>query len=282
MNLKPSYNSLSSQVLYFSHGGGPLPLMQDPSHEAMNTFMKDLTQKINRPDMIIVFSAHWEGDKVLIQGNEKPGLLYDYYGFPEETYQYQYSTVNSPTMVTDIAKLLDHEGIPYTIDHQRDYDHGVFVPLMLMYPKADIPCLQISLLHSLDPQEHIRLGEALQPLLQKNILFIGSGFSFHNMSAFRFSTSKKEDALNDAFQEWLKESLCSELSDEEQRERLLHWEKAPNARYCHPREEHLLPLHICFGLAHRQAACIFDDAIAGKRALAFFWPADALKEDAHE
>ncbi len=141
----------------------------------------------------------------------------------------------------------------------------------MMYPAADVPAIQLSLVQGLDPDMHIRLGKALQPLLEENILIIGSGFSFHNLRAFSWDGSQEADERNDTFQEWLIE-ICTSASDEEVRTRnLCEWEAAPHARYCHPREEHLLPLHVCCGLTQSQGKLIFDDMIMGKRAVAFLW-----------
>jgi len=261
-----------SQIVYFSHGGGPMPLLNDPTHEAMNEFMSTLPNKLHRPDAIVVFSAHWEATTVTLQSNGRPGMLYDYYGFPKETYMIKYPALGNPALVQEIAEVLEAASVPYKTDAVRGYDHGVFIPLMLMYPDADIPCFQLSLINSLSPQDHINLGKALRPLLTKNILFIGSGFSFHNLSAFNFDQNATIDQRNEAFQDWLYTTCCStQLTEEERTKALIDWESAPNARYCHPREEHLLPLHVCYGLATSPAENIFDDTIAGKRSLAFLW-----------
>jgi aromatic ring-opening dioxygenase catalytic subunit (LigB family) len=139
-----------------------------------------------------------------------------------------------------------------------------------MYPDADIPCLQLSLLSSLDPEEHIAVGKALQEI-SDNILVIGSGFSFHNMRAFSWEGSVIPDSANDAFQNWLIDTCTGPHSDQERKKSLVDWEKAPFARYCHPREEHLLPLHVCAGMADKPATLIFDDHILGKRGIAFLW-----------
>jgi 4,5-DOPA dioxygenase extradiol len=111
----------------------------------------------------------------------------------------------------------------------------------------------------------------LRELLNENILVIGSGFSFHNLGAFFGQTAGAPDAANDAFQDWLIETCCGPLSQSEREQRLIEWEQAPSARYCHPREEHLLPLHVCLGMMGRPAAVAFDDQILGKRAVAFLW-----------
>ena len=141
---------------------------------------------------------------------------------------------------------------------------------MLIYPKADIPSLQISLLHNLDANDHIKLGKALSELMRENILVMGSGFSFHNINAFSMS-GNREDPLNDAFQDWLIETCSGDLPQEEREKRLIDWEDAPSARYCHPRQDHLLPLHVCVGMAASKAELIFDDYIVGKRSVAFLW-----------
>jgi 4,5-DOPA dioxygenase extradiol len=140
-----------------------------------------------------------------------------------------------------------------------------------MYPQADIPCLQLSLLRGLNPGAHIALGKALGELKNENILVIGSGFSFHNMRAFSWQGIGDPDPANDAFQNWLVEVCTGSLPKSEREQRLIEWEKAPSARYCHPREEHLLPLHVCLGMADKPAKLIFDDQILGKRGIAFLW-----------
>ena len=140
-----------------------------------------------------------------------------------------------------------------------------------MYPQADIPCLQLSLLRGLNPGAHLALGAALRELSAENILVIGSGFSFHNMRAFSWQGTDTPDPANDAFQDWLIETCTAPLPQAERQQRLTAWENAPSARYCHPREEHLLPLHVCLGMADKPARLVFDDKILGKRGVAFLW-----------
>ena len=140
-----------------------------------------------------------------------------------------------------------------------------------MYPQADIPSLQLSLLRGLNPTAHIAVGNALRELTAENILVIGSGFSFHNMSAFSWQGIDTPDPANDTFQNWLLEVCTGPISQSEREQLLIDWEKAPSARYCHPREEHLLPLHVCLGMADKPATTIFDDYILGKRAIALLW-----------
>lgn len=263
---------MSKTIVYLSHGGGPMPILNDPSHEAMVAFMKQLPATIPTPKSIIVVSAHWEEDNYTTIGGEDPGLFFDYYGFPEESYQLDYPAKGDVVLAQKIKDVLDEKGIVSRVDPLRAYDHGMFIPLLLMYPKADIPAIQISLKHGLDPKEHIELGKTLSECDFDDALIIGSGFSFHNMQTFRFDNVNTPDERNDAFQDWLITTCTDEqYSQEEREEVLIDWEKAPNARYCHPREEHLLPLHVCVGLANHPGEKIFDDYILGKRAVAFKW-----------
>jgi 4,5-DOPA dioxygenase extradiol len=198
-------------------------------------------------------------------------MLYDYYGFPGVAYEITYPALGSPDLANRIAGLLNQNDIPARIDSQRGFDHGLFIPLKLMFPQADIPSLQLSLLRGLDPIAHLALGTALRELRHENILVVGSGFSFHNMQAFSWHGMNTPDPANDSFQNWLIEVCTGPISQFEREQRLIEWQKAPSARYCHPREEHLLPLHVCVGMANKAATMIFDDYILGKRGVAFLW-----------
>jgi aromatic ring-opening dioxygenase catalytic subunit (LigB family) len=145
-----------------------------------------------------------------------------------------------------------------------------------MYPEADIPSTQLSLLRGLDPARHLAMGKALRELLPENILIIGSGFSFHNMRAFSWGDKVYPDPANDAFQDWLIDTIANPVvSPEDREERLVNWEEAPNARYSHPREEHLLPVFVCASIAGKPGKVVFDDLIFGKRGLAFLWQWEA-------
>jgi len=260
-----------AQIVYFSHGGGPLPMLGDASHQAMVDFMRRLPSRLEKPDAILVISAHWEEVVPTLLGARTPPLFYDYYGFPEKAYEITYPAPGSPELANKIAGELQKSRLPARIDPQRGFDHGLFIPLKLIYPQADIPSLQLSLLRGLDPAAHMALGRALRGLLHEKLLVVGSGFSFHNMRAFSWQGINAPDPANDAFQDWLIEVCAGPIPQAEREQRLVEWEKAPSARYCHPREEHLLPLHVCLGLANRPAEVIFDDRILGKRGLAFLW-----------
>lgn len=262
-----------AQIVYFSHGGGPLPILGDAGHQAMIDFMTRLPAQLRRPDAILVVSAHWEESAATLTGAQNPPMFYDYYGFPDAAYAIKYPAPGDPALANRIAAILKENAIPARIDPDRGFDHGLFIPLKMMYPAADIPALQLSLLRGLNPAAHIALGKALRKLAPENILVIGSGFSFHNLRAFSWEGTDGSDPANDAFQNWLIEGNTGSMSQAERERRMVEWEKAPAARYCHPREEHLLPLHVCLGMADAPAKLVFDDKILGKRSVAFLWGA---------
>lgn len=260
-----------AQMIYLSHGGGPLPLLGDASHAAMVDFLHRLPSHLRRPEAILVISAHWEEPTATLVGAPQPSLVYDYYGFPEEAYRITYPVPGHPELATRIADVLQKGQIATHIDLQRGLDHGVFIPLKLMYPHAEIPTLQLSLVRGLDPAAHLALGQALRALSHENLLVLGSGYSFHNMRAFVWEGRPAPDLANDDFQDWLIEVCTGPRPQTEREHRLVTWEQAPSARYCHPREEHLLPLHVCLGMADTPAQVVFDDYILGKRSVAFLW-----------
>jgi len=273
MKTTGNHSDRKGSIIYFSHGGGPLPLLGDQGHAAMIKFMKDLPTRFPRPDAIIVVSAHWEQRIATVLAAPNPELYYDYYGFPDAAYDITYPAPGNPELARRLSGILEQDQIVSRLDRERGFDHGLFIPLNLMYPDADIPALQLSLVSGLDPATHINLGNALQDLMEENILVIGSGSSFHNMKAFIWDGTEPVDEANNAFQDWLIETCTGSMSREEREDRLVHWTQAPSARYCHPREEHLLPLHVCAGIAGENGAAvkIFDDCILGKRAIALYW-----------
>lgn len=258
-------------VLFIPHGGGPLPLLGDPEHRPLIDFLQSIPAKIPRPSAICVISAHWEASVATITNGASPSLIYDYYGFPDDAYVIQYPAAGAPDLAQKLFSALQQHGIKAHLDEQRGFDHGLFVPLKLMYPDATIPCVQLSLLDSLDPSAHLALGKALRPLRQEHVLFLGSGFSFHNMHAF-FARSQGVDKQNLAFEAWLIDTCTNPaLSFVDRASRLIDWDHAPAARYCHPRAEHLLPLLVCAGLSDGAAELIFEGEILAKKTSAFLW-----------
>lgn len=258
-----------ARVLYLPHGGGPLPLFGDASHGEMIRFLKEIPRRLGVPATILVISAHWEETRPTLTNAAHPGMLYDYYGFPAEMYQIRYPAPGQPQLAQRLANIIAASQ-PAQLDARRAFDHGLYVPLMLMYPDAKIPCIQLSLLKSLNPAEHIALGKSIAVLREENVLIIGSGMSFHNLPAF-FNTGNGSD---EKFDRWLIETCTSlHLSLAEREQRLIDWESAPSARFCHPREDHLLPLHVCLGAAAETpvAEVVFNGKIMGKQVSGLLW-----------
>ena len=240
-------------TLFIPHGGGPCFFMTwDPpdAWDQMADYLRRIPDDIGcRPKAIIVISGHWEEQAVTIQKNPAPPLLYDYYGFPDSTYDIQYPAVGSPELAGRIGGLLTEKDIDWKFDQDRGFDHGVFIPLKVAFPEADIPVVQVSLRADFDPGAHIELGKALQPLRDEGVLILGSGMTYHNLQIMMSRMRGGEiDPNSHLFDDWLAEVLTE--SEHATRERVLvNWEKAPADRIAHPREEHLLPLHVVVGAA---------------------------------
>ena len=262
----------TAPVLYLPHGGGPLPLLGDPAHAELVAFLSGIGPQLPRPDAIVLVSAHWEASVPTLTGSPAPGVMHDYGGFPPAAYAIAYDAPGEPQLAADIQRRLGLAGTTAGVDPDRAFDHGMFVPLTLMFPAADIPCVQLSLVDGLDPETHLSLGEQLGELRGDNVMVIGSGFSFHNMGAF-FANDPASARGADAFDEWLVDTTTgTTFSPTQRRARLGDWEAAPEARFCHPREEHLLPLHVCSGAAgHGAAELVFNAPVLGHRVSGLLW-----------
>ncbi|QDG35004.1 dioxygenase [Alteromonas mediterranea] len=274
---------------YISHGGGPLPLleiqsqegeMQTRYHTEMIETLITLPQEIAKPDVIIVISAHWEETVVKVTAGAKPDLIYDYYGFPKQAYSLKYPAKGNAEFANNIVNGLNTKGITAKAERTRGFDHGMFIPLSIMYPGADIPCVQVSLVTGSnkrrDAQFHISLGKALKEIIDnigafEHVLILGSGSSFHNMHGF-FDSS--EEALHKAtrFNNWLQTTMrSSAYSETERKYRLVEWFTGPEAQYAHPKEEHLLPLHVCYGANNKAVDNAFSLTLLTKPASMFLW-----------
>ena len=265
-------SSKRASIFYIPHGGGPMPLLREESHVPLNQFLRKLPATIPEPEAIVVISSHWEEPVVSITAHKNPPMLYDYSGFPPESYQIKYPSPGRPRLASRIQTILATAGIEARLDYERGYDHGLFVPLTFIYPEAKIPCIQISLSSSLDAGFHIALGRALAPLKKENLLVLGSGSSFHNMRVMMSRPGDADNEKNHYFEEWLVQTCCDpdlELSEREQR--LIEWDRAPGARYCHPRGDHLMPLQVCFGMARAPATRVFHDVVGGFISSAYQW-----------
>jgi aromatic ring-opening dioxygenase catalytic subunit (LigB family) len=212
-----------------------------------------------RPKAFLVVTAHWEADEPTVSLNPKPGMLFDYYGFPEHTYKLSYPAPGAPELAAEVRRLIGAAHLPVATDASRGFDHGVFVPFLIVDPKAEIPIVMLSLRKDLDPDFHISLGKALAPLRDQEVAIVGSGMSYHDLRHF-FDGGEGASATFDA---WLDETVKKPPIEREVR--LTAWDKAPAARACHPREEHLMPLMVVVGAAGDSPGhCDFRDVIAGK------------------
>ncbi len=235
---------------FIPHGGGPCFFMDwNPidAWDRMADYLKNAHRSLPRqPQAIVLVSAHWLQPQVMVTSAAQPALIYDYFGFPPHTYELTYPAPGAPALAQRIVDLLQAAGIESGADAQRGFDHGMFIPLKLMFPEADIPVVQLSLHSSLDPVQHLQTGRALQSLRDEDVLIIGSGMSFHNMRAYG---NPQYAPISDEFDNWLTQAV---QADPQQRDQLLaEWSQAPRARDCHPprAEEHLIPLMTVAGAA---------------------------------
>jgi len=248
-------------AFYIPHGGGPCFFMDDPqgTWTAMAEFLRGIPASLpEAPSAIVVVSGHWETPGFALTGGERPPLVFDYYGFPPHTYQLRYDAPGSPDLAAGIAQRLRDAGFPAALDHGRGYDHGVFVPLKVAFPDATIPVIELSLDRSLDAALHLAMGEALAWLRAQNVLVIGAGMSVHNLRALgdpRITGPAME------FDAWLNEAACAPAAPRVAA--LSRWHEAPNARLCHPRHEHLLPLMVAAGSSDKPGRRVYHQMVLG-------------------
>jgi aromatic ring-opening dioxygenase catalytic subunit (LigB family) len=246
-------NTRPLPTFFISHGGGPWPWLEGEmahAHESLAASLRAIPALVGeRPKAVLMISAHWEAPEFSVMTSARPGMLYDYGGFPEHTYHVSYPAPGAPEVASRVRALLAQAGIATREDAERGFDHGLFAPMAVIWPAADVPVLQLSLKRGLDPREHLALGRALAPLREEGVVIIGSGLSFHNLRAF--GPQAREPSA--AFDAWLAGAL-SRPDATQRAEALAAWETAPAARLAHPREEHLLPLMVAVGAAGDDAA----------------------------
>lgn len=239
-------------VWYIPHGAGPCFFMDPPqgapdAWRSMEAYLRGLAAAAGaRPRAIVVISAHWRESRPTATAAAAPALIYDYRGFPPQTYQLKYPAPGDPALAADIARRLAEAGIDAGLDEARGFDHGVFVPLMLVFPEADIPVVQLSMIGSLDPASHIAVGRALAPLRKEGVLIIGSGQSFHNLQNF-YNADRRVLAVAEKFDAWLTAAVTSDPAARDAA--LPAWDEAPGAQFSHPYPDHLIPLMVAAGAA---------------------------------
>ena len=254
-------------TLFIPHGGGPCFFMDPPPAapqlwDRMAAYLRAIPAALPaRPRALLVISGHWEAALPTVNTAPQPALLFDYYGFPPHTYRLTYPVAGAPGLAAEVRRLLAAAGIASAEDAQRGLDHGVFIPLKVAFPDADIPVLQLSLQTGLDPAAHLAIGRALAPLRDQGVLIVGSGMSYHNLHAL---FAQQGGAASVAFDSWL--VAAATAPDPDRRAALLRdWAGAPHARDCHPQEEHLIPLMVAAGAAGDDVGRqVYADRLAGK------------------
>jgi aromatic ring-opening dioxygenase catalytic subunit (LigB family) len=266
-------NSNRFPVYFIPHGGGPWPFMDFPKDERGNgpwddlgAFLRGFDADVGRrPKAILIVSGHWEQEPMpTVSTATQPGMLFDYYNFPPHTYELSYPAPGAPNLAARARALLASAGIESAEDDARGYDHGVFIPLMLAYPDADVPITMMSLQNTLDVASHVAIGKALEPLRDEDVLIIASGMSYHNMRMFRQAEpAHVQQAIR--FDQWLAEAVT--IDDVDARaDMLATWDQNPDALACHvPDHDHLVPLFVAAGAAGADAGRqVFQGHFLGK------------------
>jgi aromatic ring-opening dioxygenase catalytic subunit (LigB family) len=260
---------MSSQrmpVVFLPHGGGPWPFVKVPfgtpaELAELATYLRSIADVPPAPPKaLLVISAHWEEAAPTVMNGAHPPMLYDYYGFPPESYAITWPAPGEPALAARVRALLEAAGFQTGADPQRGFDHGTFVPMKLAYPQADVPVVQLSLKRGLDPAEHLAMGRALAPLRDEGVFIVGSGMTYHDLRGL----GPVGVPVSETFDAWLTETVT--MGSAERDRRLTAWASAPAARRAHPREEHLLPLMVVAGAAGADAGRVaFSGTILGIR-----------------
>ena len=262
-------------TLFIPHGGGPCFFM-DPFPgtppdlwNKMAAYLGGIDRSLgSRPKAMLVISGHWEAPEPTVNSAEHPSLLYDYSGFPEHTYRLTYPVAGNPALAARVSELLGKNGLPSADERERGLDHGVFIPLKVMYPAADVPLVQLSLDRNRDAAAHLAIGRALAPLRDDGVLIVGSGMSYHNLREM-FADRPDSNRVAEDFDRWLFEAV-TEPDVNVRSARLAEWRSAPGARASHPTPEHLLPLLVAAGAAGNDGGKrTYSDRLMGKPVSAF-------------
>jgi aromatic ring-opening dioxygenase catalytic subunit (LigB family) len=240
-------------TFYLSHGGGPWPYMDQEArrpYASLERSLRELPRQLpGKPEAILVISGHWEERDFAVMANPAPSMVYDYGGFPEELYHIRYPAAGAPRLAQRTQTLIQQAKLGSRLNADRGFDHGTYSILAVTHPDADIPVFQVSLRSDYEPEAHLQLGRALAPLRDEGVLIIGSGSSYHNLRRFFGPRGRRDDSVQ--FDAWLEETLV-ESAPGARSARLLDWEHAPAAREAHPREDHLMPLHVIVGAAEEE------------------------------
>ncbi|MBV9978530.1 class III extradiol ring-cleavage dioxygenase [Bradyrhizobium sp.] len=250
---------------YLSHGGGPWPYMEDGMRRRFDKLEASLIairgEWGDAVRAVLVVSGHWETPEFAVSSGAHPGMVFDYYGFPEYLYHIKYDAPGSPELAMRVRAMLEAGGFSCDSDPERGFDHGTFSLLKPIYPNGEIPIVQLSVKLDFDPHAHLSVGRLLAPLRDDGVVIIGSGSSFHNLGLRGPAAVEPSRRFDD----WLQQTLLKSETAE-RRERVASWRLAPNARIAHPREDHLIPLMVALGAADEEPASLIyhqDDFLGG-------------------
>lgn len=231
------------RALFVSHGA---PTMVTEPESPARRFLVDLGRRMERPRAVLCVTAHWEADGPAVGAAQRPETIHDFYGFPQALYDLTYDAPGAPEVVGRVAELLPDD---CRVDRKRGLDHGAWVPLMLMFPEADVPVAQLAVMPGRGPRAHLDLGRALGPLADEGVMILGSGGAVHNLGDFRHGERDPAPwAL--AFEDWLIDAVTRGAATEVADYRTL----APDGPVAHPRDEHFLPLVTVLGVAGEEIA----------------------------
>jgi 4,5-DOPA dioxygenase extradiol len=232
-------------TLFISHGAPTMPLEDIPARK----FLEELGPQYNKVKTVLCISAHWVTTIPAVNTAETPETIHDFYGFPKELYKIEYPAHGDQKLAQQVAELIQAADIPCDVDEKRGLDHGAWVPMMLMYPPADIPVFQLSIQQNLDPAQHLELGRAIGKLRSENVLIMGSGGAVHPLGYAGFRISGNPSTWAKDFDNWLTDAVTR--GDENQ---LINYRKlAPYPERAHPYPDHYMPLLTAFGAAGKGA-----------------------------
>jgi 4,5-DOPA dioxygenase extradiol len=235
-------------TLFVSHGSPMLAVVDS----AARRFLKELGPRLPVPSAVVVLSAHYDTATTEVTAAARPETIHDFGGFPDELYQLRYPAPGSPDLARDIAARLNAAGVPALLQPSRGLDHGAWIPLSLMFPRADVPALQVSIGTKRSPEQHFALGRALRSLRDAGALILGSGGATHNLALYAHARGRDDDSTPpewvEAFTEWTAGAIATRRFDDLFR----YSERAPYAAQNHPTAEHYLPLFVTLGAAHEE------------------------------
>jgi 4,5-DOPA dioxygenase extradiol len=268
---------MATQPTFFVSHGSPMHAVR-AGHAG--TVWADVGRRLPRPDAILIASAHWETELPMLAVSPSPETIHDFGGFPQELYRIKYAAPGAPEVARRALGLLEEAGFVATANGCRGLDHGAWVPLLKMYPDADIPTAQVSVQPALGPEHHLRLGAALAPLAHQNVLVIGSGHMTHNLRDWMVTLqgSGREIAEGAAvpYVEEFRGWVDARVRSGNRAELVRYRELAPHAQRAHPTDEHFLPLFVALGAAGTKPAVERLEAGVDSGVLAMdaylFWP----------